>query len=129
MTGTRAPRPLLALLALLLGGCVSEEASFRRASALTGGGDPAAGRALIRRTGCGSCHTVPGVVGARSLVGPPLTGMAQRVYIAGVLENTPVNMIRWLQDPQSVDSLTAMPDVGLSEEQARDVAAYLYTLR
>ena len=62
-------------------------------------------------------------------MGPPLAGIASRAYIAGVLPNEPDNMLRWLLDPRAVDSLTAMPATGLSESQARDVAAYLYTLR
>ena len=60
---------------------------------------------------------------------PPLAGIADRVYIAGVLENTPSNLVRWIKDPPAVDSMTAMPNVGVSEAEARHIAAYLYTLR
>lgn len=128
MSGPRVRRALLLLLVPgALGACGSEE-RFREAAIMTGG-DPEAGRAVIRSAGCGSCHTIPGVRGANSLVGPPLAGIAQRVYIAGVLENTPANMVRWVQNPQAVDSLTAMPNLGLSDDEARHVAAYLYTLR
>src|SRR6185436_863734 len=70
----------------------------RQAAALTGG-DPARGKAAISRYGCASCHTIAGVRGADGLVGPPLTGVASRVYIAGVLQNTPENLIQWIQDP------------------------------
>lgn len=66
--------------------------------------------------------------GASGTVGPPLGGIASRSYIGGVLPNEPRNMLRWLQDPPAVDSMTAMPNVGLNAAQARDVAAYLYTL-
>jgi cytochrome c2 len=93
------------------------------------GGDPSRGPALLRSFGCAQCHTIPGVTGARGQVGPPLTGIANRVYIGGVLTNTPDNIVRWIVDPKAVDSLTAMPVVGVSEAQARDIAAYLYTLR
>jgi cytochrome c1 len=62
-------------------------------------------------------------------VGPPLDRIATRGYIAGVLANTPQNMVRWLRDPPAVDARTAMPDLGLSEAEARDIAAYLYTLK
>src|SRR5918911_703579 len=93
------------------------------------GGPPARGKAIIRRYGCVSCHTIPGVRGADALVGPPLTGIASRAYIAGVLPNTPDNMMRWIRDPQSVDSLTAMPNTGVTANDARDIAAYLYTPR
>jgi cytochrome c len=115
-----------AALALALSACASEE---RRAAAEMTGGDPARGVAAIRHYGCGSCHSIPGVDGANSLVGPPLGRMAQRTYIAGVLTNSPENMIRWLRDPPAVDHLTAMPKLGLTEQEARDVASYLYTLR
>jgi cytochrome c len=93
------------------------------------GGDAARGRDVIEQYGCGSCHTIPGVRGARGLVGPPLLWFSRRTYIAGELPNTPENLVRWVRAPQSVEATTAMPTLGLSERQARDVAAYLYTLR
>jgi len=89
------------------------------------GGTPSLGREKIRRYGCPSCHTIPGIPEADSLVGPPLTKIAGRTYIGGVLTNTPENMIRWIQNPQGVDPLTAMPNLGVSEEDARDMAGYL----
>lgn len=98
-------------------------------AALTHGGDASHGRALIRSYGCGACHSVPGVRGARATVGPNLQGFASRAYVGGVLPNTPENLMRWLQDPQAVDEKTAMPDLDVSVRDARDIAAYLYTLR
>lgn len=62
------------------------------------------------------------------MVGPPLTGVGERVYLAGRLENNPSNLMRWIQSPKSVDPQTAMPDLGLSTGEARDVAAYIYTM-
>jgi len=106
-------------------GLDASDTSWQEAAALTGG-DPRVGRVLIRDYGCGSCHTVPGVAGADARVGPPLTGLSQRMYIAGVLPNEPNNLVRWIVDPPAVDSLTAMPRVGVSEQEARDIAAYLY---
>ena len=106
-----------------------ERANDLRGPAAIAGGDPERGRDAIRAKGCGSCHTIPGVTGATSLVGPPLGQMAQRVYIAGVLPNTTENMVRWLLDPPAVDSLTAMPNLGLRRTEAHDIAAYLYSLR
>lgn len=93
--------------------------------------DPAveAGRAAIERYGCASCHTIPAIPGARGLVGPPLAGVASRVYVAGVLENTPANMSRWIQDPRGVDRLTAMPVLGVKPQEADVMVRYLYTLR
>jgi cytochrome c oxidase assembly factor CtaG/cytochrome c2 len=87
------------------------------------------GRTAIRKYGCGSCHNIPGVSGAAGMVGPPLDHIAQRVYIAGVLPNEPDNMIRWIENPPAVDAKTAMPFMGVTPGDARDIAAYLYTLR
>jgi cytochrome c len=100
----------------------------REAAALAHG-SPRHGQQLIKAYGCGSCHAIPGIPGADATVGPPLAGIAARSYIAGVLTNEPDHMVRWLIDPPAVDSLTAMPRVGLSVRDAHDVAAYLYTLR
>ena len=131
MMGKMTPRLTTACGALaiaLLCACNGEEHRNATATALTGG-NPVRGRAAIRQFGCGSCHAIPGIDGADGMVGPPLTGIAQRAYIAGVLQNSPQNMIRWLEDPPRVDSLTAMPNVGLTGDAARDITAYLYTLR
>lgn len=98
------------------------------AIALTGG-HPERGRQLIRYYGCGSCHTIPGVDGAEATVGPPLTGIARRAYVAGVLPNTPENLERWILAPQAVDPRTAMPATGVKPGDVNDIAAYLYTLR
>lgn len=87
------------------------------------------GRTAIGSYGCGSCHTIPGITGAHGMVGPPLGQIASRVYIAGVLSNEPDNMIRWIENPPAVDSKTAMPNMGVTPRDARDIAAYLYTLR
>src|SRR5690606_11923517 len=92
-------------------------------------GDAAAGRKALQQYLCVTCHAIPGIVGANKHVGPPLAGIADRQYIAGVLPNTPANMLRWLRDPTKVDPLSAMPDLGVSEQDARDIAAFLYTLR
>ena len=70
-----------------------------------------------------------GIAGARGLVGPPLNAMGLRGYIAGRMPNKPENMIHWIAHPHSVDPQTAMPETGISEDDARHVAAYLYTLR
>lgn len=74
------------------------------------GGDVQRGRVAIRQYGCQTCHVVPGVTGADALVGPPLNGIADRLYLAGILPNTPQSMIQWLRHPQDIDSLSAMPD-------------------
>ena len=111
---------------LAFGACGGE--AERTAGAMTGG-YPSRGREKIRKYGCASCHTIPGIPEADSLVGPPLSKIASRTYVGGVLTNTPDNMIRWIQNPQGVDPLTAMPNLGVTEADARDIAGYLYTLK
>ncbi|HET9464744.1 MAG TPA: hypothetical protein VFO71_04360 [Gemmatimonadales bacterium] len=93
------------------------------------GGDAERGRVALDGFGCGACHLIPGVTGARGMVGPPLAQFALRSYIAGQLPNQPDNLLRWLQDPPAIEPGTAMPDLGVTPAVARDMAAYLYTLR
>jgi cytochrome c2 len=93
------------------------------------GGNPENGRLLLRQFGCGSCHEIPNVATARGRVGPPLDGIARRVYIGGVLPNTPDNMAVFIRDPQSAAPRTAMPNLGVTEAHAKDMVAYLYTLK
>lgn len=98
-----------------------------KARALTGG-DPQAGRRAIAGYGCGACHTIPGVAQATAKVGPPLAGVGARAIIGGELSNTPTNMVQWIRAPRSIDPHTAMPNMGVTDKDARDIAAYLYTL-
>jgi cytochrome c551/c552 len=101
--------------------------TVQRANVLTGG-NPDSGRAEIEYYGCTSCHVVPGVPGADGLVGPSLKHVANRNYIGGVIENTPENLIRWIEHAPAVDPKTAMPDLQIPDRPARDIASYLYTL-
>ena len=93
-------------------------------------GDPARGRAIIATGvhGCAACHAIPGIRAPRGVVGPPLGGMARRGFIAGQLPNKPGVMVAFLQNPPALAPQTGMPDVGLTLEEARHIAAYLYTL-
>jgi cytochrome c1 len=91
--------------------------------------DAARGRRALYQYACATCHSIPGIVGANAPVGPPLTQIGTRGFIAGVLPNTPQNMVRWLRHPQAVSPKSAMPDLGVTEHDARDIAAYLSTLR
>ena len=91
-------------------------------------GDARAGRDALQQYLCVTCHAIPGVPGAWNYVGPALDQMGERPYIAGVLPNTPANMERWLRNPPAVKPGTAMPDLGVSEQDARDIAAFLRTL-
>jgi cytochrome c len=118
-------RPLVMAL-LMLSGCDDHPAQVPTA---VPGGDPERGALLSQGYGCGTCHTIPGIPKANATVGPPLRAMARQAYIAGVLPNTPDNLVRWIQEPQEVDPRTAMPDVGVTEADARDIAAYLYSLK
>lgn len=119
-----AASAMLVAGALLLGGC-HERGEVRTVP----GGNPEAGKLAIHFYGCGSCHSVPGVRGANGLVGPPLTRFARRSFIAGEAANTADNLIRWIQAPESIEPGTAMPNLGVTQDMARDMAAYLYTLR
>lgn len=120
----RARLLVLLLVAALTGACTT----------LGGGGseelgvEAELGREAIDAYGCAACHTIPGVAGADALVGPPLTAFSRRTYIAGSLPNTLDNLTRWIADPQGVEPGTAMPDLDVPEEVARQIAAYLHTL-
>ena len=117
----------LTVIVISLVGC--EGGKTQRAFAVYTGGDSHRGAQLIQQYRCGACHVVPGIRDANGMVGPPLMFFSRRTYIAGELPNKPDNLVRWIMSPKSVEPGTAMPALGLSEQQARDVAAYLYTLR
>jgi cytochrome c2 len=113
---------------LLLADCSRRNEAVEHARGLTGG-DPDRGVSAIARYGCGSCHEIPGIRRANGTVGPPLAGVARRTYLAGHVSNTPQDMMRWIQHPQQLEKGTAMPEMNVSDSDARDIAAYLYTLR
>jgi cytochrome c2 len=115
---------MLLLLSLLFAGCAAKEEAT-----LVEGGDPARGAQSIQRFGCHSCHRIPGIPAANSYVGPPLIAWSERQYIAGSLENRPGNLIAWIMNPQDFEPGTAMPNMNIDEQTARDIAAYLYTLK
>ena len=87
-----------------------------------------AARELLRQYGCPACHVIPGPTGPEGATGPPLVAMAEQVYVAGVLPNTPEALARFIADPQAVDPLSAMPDLGVTPDEAAAIAAYLYGL-
>jgi cytochrome c1 len=109
--------------ATLLSACHHEPAE------IVAGGNPDKGKAAIVTYGCGACHTIPGVTSAKGTVGPPLDFWSRRSIIAGEVPNTPANLIRWIQVPQSIEPTTAMPNLSVSEAEAKNIAAYLYTLQ
>jgi|SRR5690348_11318354 len=112
---------------MLLASCSRNEREHT--AQVSTGGDTHRGAAAIERYGCGSCHIIPGVSGAFGQAGPPLSGIAGRIYIAGVMQNTPQNMVRWIRNPKQVDDKTVMPNLGVTAQDATDIAGYLYTLR
>ncbi len=117
----------LAACALWLAGC-SKDAE-KTASRTVPDGDAERGKAAIAKFGCGKCHTIPGVADAQGQTGPALTGLAARPKLAGGLENTPRNVVSWIRDPKSFDRKTAMPRLGVSRQEALDIAAYLYSAK
>lgn len=98
------------------------------APARVAGGEVNRGRLLLAQYQCGACHQIADVAAARGQLAPPLDGYGQRSYIAGSLPNTPETLVRWLVDPSALKPGTAMPAMGVSEEDARHMAAYLYSL-
>lgn len=112
--------------AVTTGACIEGEAGALPA---VPGGDPTRGARLLGNYGCGECHVIPGVPGAGATIGPPLTEWSARRYIAGALSNTPENLMHWIMDPEAVEPGTAMPDLDVDTADARDMAAYLFTLR
>lgn len=118
---------LLASVAGLLSGCTGgkQTAAYQPEIA----GSPQTGRVVIEQFRCGKCHAIPGIPNADGVFGPPLNTMSRRTFIAGEFPNTPPNLVRWVQAPKSMKPKTDMPDLGLTHDQATDVAAYLETLR
>lgn len=112
---------------IALGGC--DAGKVPRGVSMSTMGNPQHGRELIAYYGCGACHMIPGVHAARGKVGPPLSYFSERTMIAGELPNRPENLEKWIQHPKQVEPNTAMPDLGVKPDEAKDMAAYLYTLR
>lgn len=119
MVQSRSLLTFLALAMTAVSGCDADH------DWKVGVGNAERGKLALREYACDSCHTIAGVVGPDAMVGPPLQNISERRYIAGVLLNTPDNMIVWIRHPQDVRPLTAMPDMGVSEVHARDMVAYL----
>jgi cytochrome c2 len=119
------PRAARALLFAMFGSAALAQESI----APLAPGSPAHGAELIAQKGCGACHQIPGIAGANGLVGPPLTLMGRRIFVAGLLRNTPQNLAAWVLEPQRFVPGNAMPSTGLTESESLDVASYLETIR
>lgn len=111
--------------ALILSGCADEHVVHP----VSASGDAERGRIALTQYACHACHIIPGITGSRVYVGPPLTGLAKRPNLVGQLPNTSENLMLWIRDPHRVDPRSAMPDLGVSEQHARDMVAYLNTLK
>lgn len=93
-----------------------------------GDADPVRGKAVFEHYGCGACHVIPGIRTATGRVGPKLEDFVHQMYIAGVVTNTPENLVEWIRHPRQINPLTAMPDLGVTERDAQDMVAYLYAI-
>lgn len=91
-------------------------------------GEPELGRATLVRLGCTGCHTVAGVRVPSGRVGPNLSNIQERRYVVGNLPNTQANLVRFIVDPRGVRPDTLMPNLGVSEDEAWHIVAYLATL-
>lgn len=122
---------LAAAVAIVAGVVVNgqDEKQARMIAEQLTGGSVASGKTSIQRYGCGGCHAIPQIAGADGQAGPSLDKIATQAELAGRLANTPGNMMLWIQHPQHVSPGNAMPETGVSDRDARDIAAYLYTLR
>lgn len=127
--GTRRRRAATAwMVALALGLLPACSNGPEARSQTVAAGDVTLGREAMVEHGCGACHRIPGVRGADGLVGPPLDAFGERSYIAGQLPNDQENLVRWIMDPDRVEPGTAMPDLGVSEDEAINISAYLLSL-
>ena len=117
------------LFLIVVGAAGCEDDTHKNAVAMTSGGDPDKGKEKFVQYGCGACHKVSGMSEASAVVGPPLDQVANRTYIGGVLKNTPDNLIQWIQDPPRFSPRTAMPNLHIGDEDAKNIASFLYTLK
>jgi cytochrome c len=109
------------LVASALAGCLPSGAALD---------EPAAsGRLLLEQYGCGNCHVIPGVRRANGQLGPTLERFAHRAYIAGEQPNHAELLVRWIQRPSALVPDTLMPDQQVPRDHARNMGAYLMSLR
>lgn len=116
---------IVSLLAMAIAACAESKA----AGPDNFTGDAGRGADLVRHYQCGACHDIPGIAGANGNVGPPLHRIGTRTYIAGFIQNSPDNMADWIENPQRALPGNAMPTIGIPQKDARDIAAFLYTLK
>jgi cytochrome c len=118
---------VFAMAAAVIADALDERSDLREHAAAVTRGDPKRGEAMFIKYGCGGCHGLKHVRKATGAVGPPLDGIAVRAMLAGRLDNTPDNLQTWIRDPQRASPGTAMPDLNVGQQDARDISAFLYT--
>lgn len=111
------------LVSMIVAGCDGKSAGADT------GGSVARGARLLDQYQCGTCHAIPGVPGARGVIGPPLNDFGRRSYIAGQIPNRADLLAQWIVDPRNMIPATTMPSMGVSPDDARDMAAYLHSLQ
>lgn len=115
---------LMVPILVLLAACADKRQQPRDIT----GADAATGLAVIERLGCAACHQIPGVDWPQGTVGGSLNGFADRSMIAGRFPNQPDTLATWVRNAPSMSATTGMPAMPMTSAEARDVAAYLYTL-
>jgi cytochrome c2 len=113
------------------GGTPNQLGDLAVAADLTPGSPAADGALIIASKPCVGCHTIPGIPTATGQVGPNLGGVASRPKIAGgVVNNTgPDDLKAWIMNPPALKPGTAMPNLGLTDDEATKIVAYLETLK
>ena len=141
MNPARRARGLSLLIAFtLLAGCQSSPATGAPTASKAPPAGPesadaagaAEGKKLFVVKGCVACHRAPGVPEAQGTIGPNLRGIGDRSKVtrfAGSIDNTHENMVRWLLNPPAMKPGTAMPNAGLTQEEAETLTAFLETLK
>jgi cytochrome c2 len=120
--------PLLLLLALACNRDEAAKSATPPPAPPTGNAER--GKMLAAQYGCNVCHVVPGVEGPQGSLGPSLAGIASRPAISfGAVRNTPENLAKFIQEPASLNPQSSMPPIGLTEPDAKDIAAFLLTLK
>ena len=89
-------------------------------------GDYDSGRTLVNSLGCKGCHQIqpepdpnysPTIQGIRMEQGPNLIGLGSKVKEDWLLS--------WLKNPYSYHEDTKMPNLRITDQEAKDIAAYL----
>ncbi len=125
-------RDLRPFAVMLIAGSIASLGACDRApapeSVALRGGDAERGKIAIQHYGCNACHAIGGLPEPLLAAAAPVTGIATRTYIAGTLPTTPENLILWIRFPHKVKPATAMPELAVTPNDARDIATYLYSL-